>query len=175
MFVRLLLATVLATALASAQGMGGGGGGMGGGGGKGSKGGGGSGMGSGMSSQRPSKLEQFADKLKLTTEQKQTVQGILNAAREQSAPLRGQLDQGRVAIAGALIEGKSGDDLKKIMDDYTSLAAQLADIEAKTFGKIYETLKPNQQAKAGQTFELLVAVLDRPGGGGRPGGQGRGR
>jgi alanyl-tRNA synthetase len=165
MFVRLLLTAVLATALMSAQGggkKGGGGGGMGG------------GMGSGMSAPRPSKFEQFADKLKLTKEQKQDVQTMLSAAMEQAAPLRDQMDKGRVSIAGAMIEGKGGDDLKKLMDDYTSLAAQMADIEAKTFGKVYESLKPNQQSKAGQAYELLVAVME-PVGGGRAGGRGRGR
>jgi Spy/CpxP family protein refolding chaperone len=164
MFVRLLLTAVLATTLVSAQGKKGGGGG-----------GGGGGMGPSMVPQRPSKLEQFADKLKLTKEQKQDVQGMLSAAMEQAAPLRDQIDKGRVAIAGAMIEGKSGDDLKKLLDDYTSLAAQMTDIEAKTFGKVYESLKPNQQAKAGQAFELLVAVLELAGGGGRSGGRGRGR
>jgi Spy/CpxP family protein refolding chaperone len=135
--------------------------------------GGGGGMGGGgFAPSRPSKLEQFADKLKLTKEQKDDLVTVLTAAMEQSAPLRGQLDQGRVQIAGAMIEGKSPDDLKKLMDDYTSLAAQLTDIEAKTFGKIYESLKPNQQAKAGQAFELLAAVIDRPGGGGGRGGRG---
>jgi Spy/CpxP family protein refolding chaperone len=164
MFVRLLLTAVLATTLVSAQGKkGGGGGGMGG------------GMSPGMGAQRPSKLEQFADKLKLSKEQKQDVQTMLSAAMEQSAPLRDQMEKGRVAIAGAMIEGKSGDDLKKLMDDYTSLAAQMTDIEAKTFGKIYESLKPNQQPKAAQTFELLVAVLEPAGGGSRAGGRGRER
>jgi Spy/CpxP family protein refolding chaperone len=164
MFVRLLLTAVLAATLVSAQGKKGGGGGMGGG-----------GMAPGMGAQRPSKFEQFADKLKLTKEQKQDLQGMLSAAMEQSAPLRDQMDKGRVAIAGAMIEGKSGDDLKKLLDDYTSLAAQMTDIEAKTFGKVYESLKPNQQSKAGQAFELLVAVLEPVGGGGRAGGRGRGR
>ena len=163
MFVRLLLAAVLATTLVYAQG--------------GKKGGGsGSGMGSGMgASQRPSKFEQFTDKLKLSTDQKQDVRTMLTDAMKESAPLRDQMDQGRVAIAGAMIEGKSADDLKKLSDDYTTLAAQMTAIEAKTFGKIYESLKPNQQAKAGQAFELLVAVLEPAGGGGRAGGRGRGR
>jgi Spy/CpxP family protein refolding chaperone len=164
MFVRLLLAAVLATTLVYAQG------------GKKGGGAGGGGMGGGMGApQRPSKLEQFADKLKLTKEQKQDLQGVLTDAFKEAAPLRDQMDQGRVAIAGAMIEGKSADDLKKLSDDYTILAAQMTGIEAKTFGKIYESLKPNQQPKAGQAFELLVAVLEPAGGGGRAGGRGRGR
>jgi Spy/CpxP family protein refolding chaperone len=166
MFVRLLLTAVLATTLVSAQG------GKKGGGGGGGTGGGGMGM-----PQRPSKVEQFVDKLKLTKEQKDATQPILLAALEQSAPLRDQISKGRVAIAGAMIEGKSGDEVKKLMDDFTSLNAQLTDIDAKAFGKIYALLKPNQAPKAAQAFELLVAILDPMvgGGGGRGGGRGRGR
>ena len=102
MFVRLLLTAMLATTLVSAQG---------------GKKRGGSGMGGGMPVQRPSKLEEFADRLKLTKEQKVEVQTLLSAAMEESAPLRDQMDKGRVAIAGAMIEGKSGDDLKKMLDE----------------------------------------------------------
>jgi hypothetical protein len=132
-------------------------------------------MGGGMSAQRPSKVEQFVDKLRLTKEQREEIQPMFLAALEQSAPLRDQMSKGRVAIAGAMIEGKSGDDLKKLLDDYTSLAAQMTDIDAQTFGKVYAILKPNQQPKAAQAFELLVAILEPPAGGGRTGGRGRGR
>lgn len=166
MLIRILLAAALATTLASAQGKkggGGGGGGMG-----------GMGMGGGISVQRPSKLEEFADKLKLSKEQKEQVQTMLSAAMEQSAPLRDQMDKGRVSIAGAMIEGKSADELKKLLDDYTSLATQMTAIEAATFAKVVGTLKPNQQSKAAPAFELMAAVMERPAGG-RPGGGRKGR
>lgn len=164
MSMKLLVVALLAVTLASAQGKKGGG----------SKGGGGGDMPASMMS-RPSKAEQLVDKLKLSNEQKQEVQNIVNAAFEQSLPLRQQIDQGRVNIAGALIGGKSGEEINKMMGDYTILVAQMTDIEAKTFNKIYASLKPNQQAKAGQAFELLVAVLETPNPGGGRGGRGRGR
>lgn len=163
MSMKFLVAALLAVTLVSAQGKKGGG----------SKGGGGDMPMSMMS--RPSKAEQLVDKLKLSNEQKQEVQNIVNAAFEQSLPLRQQIDQGRVNIAGALIGGKSGDEINKMMGDYTTLAAQMTEIEAKTFNKIYASLKPNQQAKAAQAFELLVAVLETPSAGGGRGGRGRGR
>jgi hypothetical protein len=43
-------------------------------------------------------------------------------------------------------------------------------IEAEAFGKLYALLKPNQQAKAPQAFELMAGMFA---GGGMPGG-GRG-
>jgi hypothetical protein len=49
-------------------------------------------------------------------------------------------------------------------------------IEAEAFGKLCALLKPNQQAKAPQAFELLVGVLAGGGqGGGMGGGSERGR
>ncbi|HTS31323.1 MAG TPA: hypothetical protein VMH81_35865 [Bryobacteraceae bacterium] len=160
MYKRLLLVVALATTLAFAQGKGGRNNNM------------NSGMGGGMPAARPTRFDQFVEKLRLSKEQRDEVVSILKAAMEQSTDLRSKLEKDRIDLAGAMIESRT-DDVKKILDDYTSLSAQYTDIEAKTFGKIYESLKPNQQAKAGQAFELLVAVLDRPGGGG--GGRGRGR
>jgi hypothetical protein len=164
MFVRLLLTALLAVTLASAQG--------------GRKGGGGrneSGSGAPMMAGRPTRVEQFAEKLKLTKEQREGVQNILIAALEQSAGLRDQIGKGRVVIAGAMIEGKTGDDLKKLMEDYTSLETQMTDLEAKTFVKICALLKPNQAPKGGQAFELMAALLEPAVGGGRGrGGRGQG-
>jgi hypothetical protein len=45
-------------------------------------------------------------------------------------------------------------------------------IEAEAFGKVYALLKPNQQSKAPQAFELMAGMFA---GGGMGGGMGRGR
>ena len=44
-------------------------------------------------------------------------------------------------------------------------------IEAEAYGELYALLKPNQQAKAPQAFELMAGIFA----GGMPGGAGRGR
>lgn len=163
MFGRLLLAALLAAALASAQGK---------------KGGGRSNsddMGGYRPAPRQSKWEMFADKLKLNKEQQDEARAALSAALEESAPVRADLDKSRVAIASALLEGKSGDDVKKLMDDYTAAQAKMTGAEVKAFSRVYASLKPNQQAKAGQAFELLAEVLDQVGTGAGRGGRGRGR
>src|SRR5260221_14313719 len=113
-------------------------------------------MGGRMQIQRPNKIQEFADQLKLTNEQKEQVQTVLSDGMEQSAPLREQMEKGWVAIAGEMIEGKSADELKKMLGDYTSLAVQMPAIEAATFAKVVGALKPNQQAKAAPAFELLA-------------------
>ena len=183
MFSRLLLTAILATTLASAQrgGAGGGdtggdmGGGMGGSGGRGGDTGGMNGMGDGMGmNTRPhkqSKLEMFADRLKLSKEQKPEVESILQDGAKEAAPLRSQLLQGREALVSAVLAGKTGADLDEVVKGYSVLEAKMTVIEAKTFSKVCAMLKPNQQAKAASAFEFLDGVFDvaPPTGGGRRG------
>jgi len=173
MVQKLLLAGMLAAAMAWAQGGGGMegmGGGMGGGGGR--QRGGMQGMETGgMPRQRLSRTDQIADKLKLNKEQKEQLQPILSAAREKATPLTAELFKHRAEIAGAMINGRPGEEVQKLMADYTASAAQLAGVEAEAFGKIYAILKPNQQKNAGQAFELLAGMFSAP----ARGGQGRGR
>ena len=173
MLVRLLLTAVLAAGFASAQGGGDetGGGGRGGG----SRGGGGD-MGAPMPQvRRLSKPEMLMDKLKLNKEQKEAAQAILSAAMEKAAPSRDLLNKGRMVIANAITGKASDEDIKKLLGEYTTVNATMTGIEAEAFGKLYALLKPNQQAKAPQAFELMAGMFagaGMPGGGG--GGRGRG-
>jgi Spy/CpxP family protein refolding chaperone len=173
MFKRLTLAVILSAALASAQrGGGGGGGGMGegGGGAEGGFGGGGGGGGGMRMAPKPTKLEMFADKLKLSKEQRDDLVKFLTTGREEAAPIRQQMEKARIDITIAITEGKN-DEAKKLLDTYATLAAKMIDVEAKVFAQVVATLKPNQTSKAGQTFEYLAGFFD-PAGGGR--GMGRG-
>jgi len=173
MLVRFLLAAVVAAGIVSAQG----GEGMGSGGmGRGNTTG--SGMGEGMGGgggmpRRQSKFELFADKLKLKSDQKEEVQTIFSAAMEKAAPVRDQLGKGRQVIAQAMLAKASEDDIKKLLGQYATVSAQMTGIEAEAFGKVYALLKPNQQAKAAQAFEMMSGMF--AGGMGGGGGMGRGR
>ena len=170
MLVRLLLTAVLAAGFASAQR---GGGGMGGD--EGGTGGGGRGgdMGAPMPQvRRQSKQEMLFDKLKLSKDQKETAQAILSAAMEKAAPARDQLTKGRMVIANAITGKASEEDIKNLLGQYANVSAQMTGIEAEAFGKLYALLKPNQQSKAPQAFELMAGMFA---GGGMPGGAGRGR
>jgi LTXXQ motif family protein len=174
MLVRLLLTAVLAAGLASAQRGGGGGGGdeggMGGGGGRGGD------MGGTMPQvRRLTKSEMLMEKLKLNKEQKEEAATILSAAMEKAAPARDQLIRGRMVIANAITSKSSDEDIKKLLSQYTTVCATMTNIEAEAFGKLYALLKPNQQAKAPQAFELMAGMFAGGGPGGGMGGQGRGR
>jgi hypothetical protein len=169
MLVRLLLTAVLVAGFASAQG--GRGGGMGGDeGGMGGSGGGmgGSGIGGGMPQVwHQTRQEMLMDKLKLNKEQKEEAAKILSAAMEKAAPARDLLTKGRIVIANAITSKGKEEDLKQMWSEYTSVCATMTGIEAEAFGKLYALLKPNQQAKAPQAFELMAGMFA---GGGMPGG-----
>jgi len=190
MFKRSVLAGVLASALALAQRGGGGGGGgmggdeMGGGGGGGGRGGDMGAMGGGAMPRRVSKAEQFVDKLKLNKEQKEDAEKILSAAMERAVAIRRDMADRRAKIAGAMIDAKSDEEIGKLKADYATLAEQFAKVQADAFGKIWATLKPNQQSKGDQAYELLAGLFTAPAGrgrggpggpGGMGGGMGRGR
>ena len=165
MLMRLLLTAVLAAGFASAQRGGGGGGGddsMGGG-----------GMGGGMPQmRRQSKQDMLFDKLKLSKDQKEAAQAILAAAMEKAAPARDQLSKGRIVVANAITGKASEEDIKNLLSQYTAVGVTMTGIEAETFGKLFALLKPNQQSKAPQAFELMEGMFAA---GGAPGGAGRGR
>jgi hypothetical protein len=175
MFIRLVLASVLAVGLASAQrGGGGGGGDMGGGGmggGSGATGDAGS-MGGGMPrAVRQSRADMVAEKLHLNKEQKDQAAKIFAAAQEEAAPFAEQVRQGRSAITTAILQGQTGDDFNKMMAQFTELMAQKAAVEAKAYGKLYAILDAKQQAKAAPVFaEQMDGMFD--GGRGRGGNRG---
>ncbi len=161
MLGRLLVVGIFALTCTFAQEEGGGGGGGGGGG----RGGGGGmdmgGGGGGMSARRLSKLELFADKLKINNkEQGPEIEKILTAAVQEAAPVRTQLERGRAALTESLINKKGEEEFKKIEEAYTSLLVQLTAIEAKAFGQVLAVLKDNQKGKAGQAFEYLDGYFD---------------
>jgi hypothetical protein len=178
-----LIAAAITTGLVCAQGgegMGGGqsmgrGGGGGGGGMGGDMGGGMGGGGAMPRAQRQSKADMLADKLKLKNDQKSDVEKILANANEKAGAVRTQLNQQRQVIAQAMLSKASADDIKKALADYAAISAQMTGIESDAFGKVYALLKPNQQAKAAQAFEIMAGMfMGSPGGGGGRG-MGRGR
>jgi len=122
--------------------------------------------------QPKTKLDLFAAKLKLSSEQVEQVNAILVATTQQMAPVRAQIDKSRGEIASAMLTGKSPEDLNHLLEAHTALEAQMDAVEADTFAKVLALLKPNQQAKAAQAFEFLAGAFDRGpghGGGGRRG------
>jgi Spy/CpxP family protein refolding chaperone len=115
--------------------------------------GGGEGMGGGMPrAVRQSKADIVADKLHLNKEQKEQFASIVSAGQEEMRSVSQQIAQGRNAVATAMIQGRSADDINKMMAQFTEIMAQRAAVEAKAYGKLYAMLDPKQQAKAAAVF-----------------------
>ncbi len=173
MFLRYLLAAMLASTLATAQrGVGGmGGDEMGATGGRRGRGDQNSGaeMGGGMT-RRASRAEQIADRLKLSKDQKAELQTVISAAREEALPVMQQLLKGRDLMVQAMIAGKSQEAIDPLLKTYVGLSAELTVVETKAFAKLCAKLKPNQLAKAGQAFDLMASMFEQP-----EMGRGRGR
>ena len=182
MFVRLVLTVALSAGLAVAQRGGGGGGAGGDSGGIGA--GGGMGGGEGMNmprAQRQTKAEIFMDKMKLNKDQKEDAIKILTESAQKARALLEPINRERQQIANALLQKKTEEEMKPLMQEYTKICAQMTAIEVEAFGKIYATLKPNQQKNAPQAFEYLSGMFmpaavpaGRGMGRGQDGGSGRG-
>ena len=125
-------------------------------------------------SQTQSKAVMFADRLKLDKEQKAQTEPILNEALKEIGQLRNQMGQTRAQIVNSILNNASQDDVNKLVEAYSTAAAQVTAIEVKAFAKICALLKPNQQSRAPSAFTLLADTLDPPGSTGR-GGFGGGR
>jgi len=124
--------------------------------------------------QPKTKLQLFAEKLKLSSEQIDQVNTIFVATSQEMTPVRAQVDKSRSELAEAILEGKSQEDLNKMLEAHAGLEAQMDAMEAQAFAKVLALLKPNQQAKASQAFELMAGAFDRaPNQGGGRGGSGR--
>ena len=122
---------------------------------------------------RQTKGEQFRDKLGLSKEQQEETQKLLIAASRDAGPIRTRMENARVQIAGALIDGKGDDEINKAKAAYAAAAIEITNLEVKVFTEVYATLKPKQQAKAEQGFEVLSGIFTmQPSGGGGATGRG---
>ena len=172
MFLKVLVTAAAVTTLALAQG--GGGMGAGGSGGRGEQNAGMTPMGN-THSQKESKADQIAGKLKLSKDQKTEFESILEVSYQDADPFRKQLAKVRADLANATLTGQSADEIAKITKAYTTVEAQMTGLEVKAFQKIYALLKPNQTAHAPEAFDLMAGILDPAAGGRGQGGMGRGR
>jgi len=116
-------------------------------------------------------FEEFVNRLKLDekVQAPAAAQIFTDAARDAQA-VGQEMMQLRQRLVGAELAGNAAD-VKPIQDLYTAAAAKMTGIEAQAFGKIYATLKPNQQSKAPQAFAVIGGVFMPTSGGNSRGGR----
>src|SRR5271157_714133 len=163
MVKKLLFSGLVAATLAFAQGGGsGGGGGMGeeGMGGMGSRSSGGMGgdMGGGRPRMVPTPMERISELFNLNKDQKKQVKSIMDDGQKEAIPVRDQMIKGRQTIAQAVASGKSQDEIGAAIKEYAAAQTQMAQIELRAVGKIYQALDKDQQSKAAPLQALLGMV-----------------
>jgi Spy/CpxP family protein refolding chaperone len=151
MVKKLLVAGLLCASLALAQGGGGGGGKKG-----------NSGVGNMGPSGPPasSKFDLIANALNLSKDQRKTVRTILDDGAKEAAPLRDQLSKSRIVVGEAIGANKSVDELKQVARASSDLAAQLTELELKTFAKIFGALDDTQKKDMQGLGHVLFLMND---------------
>ena len=149
MFIRLLLAGILAAGMMFAQGGKGGGGGRGGG-------GGGNAPNIGFGTSR---MDRISDALKLTKDQKKELKSTFDDAQKEAAPIHEQMVKSHLAIAEAVAAGKSQQDMAPALGSHGTLESQMAEIELKAFAKVFKGLDAEQQARSAVLFAMMKGLF----------------
>jgi len=137
MLSRILLAGLLASTLVFAQ--------RGGGGGGGSRGGGGGipsmGFGGGT------RLDRLTEALKLSKDQKKDVKAAMDEAQKEATPIQDQMNKSRLAIAEAIVAGKSKEEVDKAVLGEAELETQMTSLELHAFAKVVSSLEVDQKQR----------------------------
>jgi Spy/CpxP family protein refolding chaperone len=95
------------------------------------------------------RFDRMATQLNLTDAQKTQAQGFLQQARESAKQFAPQLKQNRQALAEAVKAGKTAD-IERLSGEQGQLMGKMMAIHSEAFAQIYQTLTPEQRAKADQ-------------------------
>ena len=98
------------------------------------------------------RFDHMASFLNLTDAQKTQAQGFLQEARESTKQLAPQLKENHQALAAAVKAGNTAD-IERLSAEKGSLTGKMTAIHSQAFAKIYQTLTPDQRAKADQMRE----------------------
>ena len=90
----------------------------------------------------------IAQALNLSDAQKQQAQAIIQQTRQTVQPLRQQAKQNRQALMAAIQAGKGDVEIHQLALTQGNLAGQLVAARMEALAKFYNTLTPEQRAKA---------------------------
>lgn len=116
------------------------------------------GGGSGAAAQAAA-LQAFADKLKLDQKvQIPAVETIFTDAARAALPISTQLVQLRRRLFDAETTGKA-DDIAAAREALAVTSAKMTMIETEAYQRVFDILKPNQQSKTAEVFELMAGLF----------------
>src|ERR1035438_6194390 len=144
MLSRILLAGLVASTLAFAQ--------------RGGGGRGGSNMSGGVGETR---MDRLTSALKLSKDQRKEIKAAMDDAQKQATPIYQQLPKSHLAIAQAIADGKSQEEIDKAVHHQAELETQIASIELRAFAKTVVLLEPDQkQVGIPLIFALVRGVFN---------------
>jgi len=120
---------------------------------------GGGGFGGPMGPPPSDKFDMIANTLNLDKDQRKTVRSILDDGAKEATPVRDQLSKSRIAVGAAIGANKSQDELKQVARASSDLAAQLTELELKTFAKIFGALDDTQKKNA-QGLGMVLSLMN---------------
>ena len=107
----------------------------------------------------PSRLDMIENMFKLNRDQKKDVKTAMDEGQKEAAAMREQIAKSELEIGEAVSSGNGQADIDKAVSGFAALEAQMANIEMKTFAKIYHTLDKEQQSRAAQLFFMMQGVF----------------
>ena len=104
-------------------------------------------------------FEQFADRLDLDGRtQRPQAEEIFTAAAADALPVAQQMNQLRIRLVNAEIEGNAAE-VQTILKEYTDVATRMAEMEAQAFAKVFATLDADQRERSTEAFHLIAGVF----------------
>lgn len=93
------------------------------------------------------RLDHWAEMLKLSKDQKREIKAAMDDAQQAAAPIHGELVKVRLSLAEAVAAGKSQADLDKVIHTEAELDTQLTSLELQTFAKLVAVLEAEQKQR----------------------------
>ena len=94
------------------------------------------------------------EELNLTDAQSEQAQSIFQQAKQSARPVRQQLKQNREALAAA-VKANDAAQIRQLSQAEGNLMGQLIAVRAEAKAKFYNTLTPEQKAKADQMHQMI--------------------
>jgi len=107
-----------------------------------------------------SKLDRIGDMLRLSRDQKKSVQQICDAAQKEAAPLREQIDASRVKVAEAMVNQQSKEEIDPLLAAHGALLGQMAGVELRAFAQIVGTLQENQKKNLAPLLIMMTGMFN---------------
>jgi Spy/CpxP family protein refolding chaperone len=99
-------------------------------------------------------IDRMAERLDLTTEQRDKVRAIVDKSRPQQRALRDKLSESRKQLRTLIQQGTAKEsEVRKLADNQGKLIADKIVLRSKLQGEIYAVLTPVQREKMQQHFE----------------------